>query len=274
MLTFCYPVGTFALSIPKKSLATIGKFQKLQYMTYSLCKAQDVILAKVFSNLIEIGIPNCILAGGTALTRYYLHHRVSYDLDFFVGGNLSPERLSLALGRIGIILSDVQFESGGVFAHQLHGYANLDETIIKISFVEDVYEGMWSKKQFGTVVTEEIGGLYHRKLRAISGSGFGNGAKGARQTARDLFDAYVLSSQVQPIRRFLADANQLGANYPLDAFCANILRMPWFDLMDEFEGLELLSPYLGLTLIGDIKPLLVNEAMTIQKLIEIDDENL
>jgi hypothetical protein len=49
--------------------------------------------------------------------------------------------------------------------------------------------------------------------------------------------------------------------------------MPWFDLMDEFEGLELLSPYLGLTLIGDIKPLLVNEAMTIQKLIGIDDEN-
>lgn len=76
-------------------------------MTYSLYKAQDAILDKVFSNLVQIGIPNCILAGGTALARYYLHHRVSYDLDFFVGGNLSPEKLSIALGRIGINLSDV-----------------------------------------------------------------------------------------------------------------------------------------------------------------------
>ncbi len=228
---------------------------------------------KVFSSLDQMSISNCILAGGTALARYYLHHRVSYDLDFFVGGTLSPEKLSIALGRIGINLSDVQIESGGVFAHQLHGYANLDERIVKISFIEDVYEGMWPTRQVGDVITEEIGGLYHRKLRTISGSGYGKNTKGARQTARDLFDAYVLSSQVQSIHGFLAEANQHGANYPQDAFCANILSMPWFDLMDEFEGLELLSPYLGLTLIGDIKPLLVNEAMMIQKLIGIDDEN-
>lgn len=243
-------------------------------MTDILYKAQDAILDKVFSNLNLLGIPNCILAGGTALARFYLHHRASYDLDFFVGGDLSPERLSMALGRTGIHLSDVQFESGGVFAHQLHGYANLDESTIKIAFVEDVYEGMWPKKQFGNVITEEVGGLYHRKLRTISGSGYGKGARGARQTARDLFDAYVLSSQVKPIHSFLAESNQHGANYPQDAFCANILSMPWFDLMDEFEGLERLPPYLGLTLVGDIKPLLVNEAMTIQKLIGVDDENL
>lgn len=242
-------------------------------MAHLLYKAQDSILDKVFSNLDQLGIPNCILAGGTALARYYLRHRVSYDLDFFVGGAFFPENLSIALGRIGINLSDVQLESGGVFAHQLHGYANLDESTVKISFVEDVYEGMWPKKQFGNVITEEIGGLYHRKLRTISGSGYGKGTKGARQTARDLFDAYVLSSQVQSIHSFLAEANQHGANYPQDAFCANILSMPWFYLMDEFDGLELQSPYLGLSLIGDIKPLLVNEAMTIQNLIGIDDEN-
>jgi Nucleotidyl transferase AbiEii toxin, Type IV TA system len=242
-------------------------------MTLYLYKAQDILLDKVFSNLVQIGIPNCILAGGTALSRYYLQHRVSYDLDFFVGGDLSPEKLSVALGRIGINLSDIQIESGSVFAHQLHGYANIDESTVKISFVEDVYEGMWPKKKFGNVITEEIGGLYHRKLRTISGSGYGKNTKGARQTARDLFDAYVLSSQVQPIHNFLIEANQHGANYPQDAFCANILSMPWFDLMDEFEGLELLSPYPGLALIGDIKPLLVNEAMTIQKLNGDDNES-
>lgn len=67
------------------------KLNKLSYMTQILYKAQNTILGKVFSNLAQIGIPNCILAGGTALSRYYLHHRVSYDLDFFVGGSFSPE---------------------------------------------------------------------------------------------------------------------------------------------------------------------------------------
>lgn len=57
-----------------------------------------------------------------------------------------------------------------------------------------------------------------------------------------------------------------------DAFCANILTMPWFDLMDEFEGLELLSPYTVLSLIRDIKPVLVGAAVTIQKLNGADDE--
>jgi hypothetical protein len=155
----------------------------------------------------------------------------------------------------------------------LHGYANVDGSTVKISFVEDVYEDMWPKKKFGKVISEQIGGLYHRKLRTISGSGYGKDTKGAHQTARDLFDAYVLSNQVQPIHSFLSEANQHGANFPQDAFCANIMSMPWIDLMDEFEGLELFSPYLGLTLIGDIKPLLVNEAIAIQELKRIDDEN-
>lgn len=236
-------------------------------MTYDVYKSQDTILEKVFSNLVQLGIPNCILAGGTALARYYLHHRVSYDLDFFVGEVLSPEKLSINLGRIGINLSDTQIESGGSFAHQLHGYANIGDDTVKLSFVEDnVYEGMWPKKTFGKVTTEEIGGLYHRKLCTISGSGYGKNTKGARQTARDLFDVYVLNKQIQPVHSFLADANKHGANFPVDAFCANILAMPWIELMDEFEGLEFLPPYTGLSLIGDIKPTLVKEAITIQKL--------
>ena len=242
-------------------------------MTHPIYQKQDIILDKVFSNLVELGISNCILAGGTALSRYYLHHRASYDLDFFVGGGFIPEKLSIAIGRIGINLSDVHIESGSVYAHQLHGYANVDGSTVKISFVEDVYEDMWPKKKFGKVITEQIGGLYHRKLRTISGSGYGKDTKGAHQTARDLFDAYVLSSRVQPIHSFLSEANQHGANFPQDAFCANIMSMPWIDLMDEFEGLELFSPYLGLKLIGDIKPLLVNEAIAIQELKRIDDEN-
>ncbi|MFM9912795.1 MAG: nucleotidyl transferase AbiEii/AbiGii toxin family protein [Methylophilaceae bacterium] len=242
--------------------------------TVILYKAQDVILENVFSNLARLGIQDCILGGGTALARYYLNHRVSYDLDFFVAGNLSPERLSVELGRIGINLQDIEIESGGKLAHQLHGYANVEESIVKVSFIEDsIYSGMWPKANFGNVTTEEIGGLYHRKLRTISGTGYGKDTKGSRQTARDLFDGYVLNQQVQVLHSFIDDANQNGANFPQDAFCANLMAMPWIDLMDEFEGLELLAPYERLSLIGDIKQALINEAMIIQNLNELDDEN-
>lgn len=237
-------------------------------MTQGINKAQDLLLDKVFSNTSTLGIPNTILGGGTALARFYLHHRVSYDLDFFVGGGFSPERLSIALGQIGVILSDVHIEDGGQFVHQLHGYADVDGSLVKVSFVEDVYEGMWPRNTFDKVITEEIGGLYHRKLRTISGSGYGKNTSGARQTARDLFDAYVLNQKIQPISEFLAESNRHGANFPADAFCANLLGMPWIDLMDEFEGLELLAPYQSATLIGDVKPALVSEALRIQNLTE------
>lgn len=235
-------------------------------MTQSLYKAQNLLLDKVFSNTSKLGIHNIILGGGTALARFYLNHRVSYDLDFFVGGGFSPEKLSIALGQIGVTLSDVHIEDGGQFVHQLHGYAKVDGSMVKVSFVEDVYEGMWPRKTFDKVITEEIGGLYHRKLRTISGSGYGKNTTGARQTARDLFDAYVLNLQIQPISEFLTESNRHGANFPVDAFCANLLGMPWIDLMDEFGGLELLTPYLGTTLIGDVKPALVGEALRIQNL--------
>lgn len=221
---------------------------------------------KVFSNAAKLGVQDLILGGGTALARFYLHHRVSYDLDFFVSGGFSPEKFSIALGRIGVNLNDIQIEAGGQFAHQLHGYADVEGSIVKISFVEDVYAGMWPKKTFGNVITEEMGGLYHRKLRTISGSGYGQNTQGARQTARDLVDAYVLNQQVQPIQEFIAESNRHGANFPADAFCANLLGMPWFDLMDEFDGLELLAPYSGTQLMGEVKSALVKEALHIQSL--------
>ena len=235
-------------------------------MTYSLYKAQDQLLDTVFSNLDKLEIPDCILAGGTALARYYLKHRVSYDLDFFIGHAFSPERLAIKLGLIGIHLSDIDMQSDGKWANQLHAYTNLDGQIIKISFIEDLYVDMWPHQKFGTAFTEEIGGLYHRKLRTISGNGYGKEITGARQTARDLFDVFILNNQIQSIEEFLAEANAHGANFPVDALCANLLAMPWIDLMGEFENLELLSPYDKFSLIGDVKSALVKQALALQNI--------
>ena len=239
-------------------------------MTHELYRAQDQLLDKIFTHLDTLKIPECILAGGTALARLYLHHRISYDLDFFIGNVFSPDQLAVRLGRIGVSMQGIELETGQKYVRQLHGYVNVAGVNVKISFIEDVYNEMWPKKTFGNVVTEEIGGLYHRKLRAISGNGYGRNTQGARQTARDLFDAYVLDSQIQPIFDFVQESNRNGANFPQESLSSNFLQMPWFDLIDEFENLALLSPYQQLSLIGDVKPSMIAQASMLQKLTEQD----
>ena len=240
----------------------------MSYMTVKLYNAQDHLLEKVFSNLDMLEIPHCILAGGTALARYYLHHRVSYDLDFFIGGDFSPERLATKLGAIGIILSDLKMEQESKWVTQLHANTMLEDETLKISFVADIYDGIWNKVTQGGVITESVEGLYHRKLRTLSGNLTPQGdAQGGRQTARDLFDLFVLNQEIKPIHQFINEINQHGANFPVDALCAQLIAMPWMDLMSEFDNLERLSPFdQRIYFMRDIKERLIQEVLTLQNL--------
>jgi predicted nucleotidyltransferase component of viral defense system len=229
-------------------------------MTFKkLYGCQDVVLNKVFASEERL-FPEAeiILGGGTALARCYLHHRISHDLDFFVSQCFDPR---LILGRLkneGIILSEVEVESDPNFAAQLLGLVEEKEEQVKISFIEDIYTGMFPVKKIEGIRTETIMGLYHRKLRTITGIGETTTStgrsisQGYRQTARDLFDLYVLSREVKPLGDFLTKINRHGANVSEIAVESGIKRMPWIDLMDEFESLEIANKYKGLGLL-DIK---------------------
>ena len=83
------------------------------------------------------------------------------------------------------------------------------------------------------------GGLYHRKIRTVSGMFLKDGRiQHGRQTARDLFDLYILGQEVKSLSVFIEHINQHVANIPLDVMMRGILTMPWIDLLDEFEKLE------------------------------------
>lgn len=208
--------------------------------TKSLYQAQEQFLVKVGDN--KLPSNHTILCGGTALARVYLHHRVSYDLDFFVDGQFDPERLSIQLGKLGIRLEDVQIESGGKFVHQLIGYVSMESTRLKVSFIEDTYAGMfpYSQMPLGDVkfAVESVEGLYHRKLRTVSGSGNADLPTDGRQAARDLFDLFMLDQMIEPIPAFVKKINLHGANFPVKAFLAGMAAMPWIDMMDEFEQID------------------------------------
>jgi predicted nucleotidyltransferase component of viral defense system len=138
------------------------------------------------------------LCGGTALSRCWMAHRLSYDLDFFLSHGFRAADMSAALKKAGIVYETKDIVDDPRKANQLHGYVIHNGQRLKVSFVEDAYFETFPavESAFGglTVRTEEIPGLYHRKLRTVAGSGAeGDSFEGGRQKARDLFDLHVLS---------------------------------------------------------------------------------
>lgn len=209
-------------------------------LTVALCHAQEQFLQKI-ANIQLLG-HHIILCGSTALARGYLHHRVSYDLDFFVDGQFDPERLSVQLGKLGINLEDVQIEDGGKLVHQLLGYVSIGDIRLKVSFIEDSYAGMFSNNQMpigdAKFAVKSIEGLYHRKLRTVFGSSNSDLPTDGRQAARDLFDLLMLDQMIEPIPTFVKMINQHGANFTVKAFLAGLASMPWITMMDEFEQID------------------------------------
>jgi len=230
-------------------------------MTFNaLYKRQDKVLKKVFDNeaLIFPGA-RAILAGGTALARCYLRHRVSYDLDFFVNSGFAPIVIQRRLFGAGVRLNMVEVVNDPMFAAQLHGKVDVDGAPLRVSIVEDIYADMFPENTVHGIRTETIEGLYHRKLRTITGSGDGRASStgraehvGARHTARALFDLFVLSNEIKPLMEFVRKINEHGAAVPEALLISGLGKVRWMELMDEFDMLEKADKYAGLKAL-DIK---------------------
>lgn len=208
--------------------------------TQSLYQAQDQCLKRL-KGIKPLGF-SMILCGGTALARAYLHHRVSYDLDFFIDGTFDPDRLAFELGKSGLVLQNIQTESRDRYVRQLVAYTEINGIKLKVTFIEDSYVGMFPSRLISigesAFKVESIEGLFHRKLRTVSGSGYDDRPRDGRQTARDLFDLFMLDMTTQKIPNFVKVINRQGANFPEKAFLAGLAAMPWIDMMDEFEQID------------------------------------
>lgn len=187
------------------------------------------------------------LCGGTALARCYLNHRISYDLDFFLPGGFNPTKFLQSINSNGIKyeVKEINESSTSNVGNQIHGLIIINGKELKVSFIEDSYYDLFSVENHNLkrflnndtflIKTESINGLYHRKLRTVSGNvSDGDDPKGGRQTARDLFDLYVLSKKYMPIKEFIGT---LPYSFPVDAFNAGIAKMPWWDLVEEVKGI-------------------------------------
>lgn len=214
-------------------------YVKLMPMDQQLYRLQNRVLVSL-QGLNDRQFRKAKLCGGTALACCWLHHRVSYDLDFFLPHGFQAIPLSSSMKRGGILLEVTGMIDDPHKANQLHGFIVNAGERLKISFIEDSYFDVYPAVQakFGDLIvnTEEVAGLYHRKLRTVSGRlGEGNEVVGGRQTARDLFDLYVLSHAYMPIREFIAT---LPYAFPSDAFDNGLASMPWMSLTSELQELR------------------------------------
>lgn len=180
------------------------------------------------------------LCGGTALARCHLGHRVSYDLDWFLPAPFDPVAFGMQLKRAGFRARALDVVVDDRRANQWHGWLNLEGQDLKVSAVEDAYFDVYPAVEatLGDVPvrTESVEGLYHRKLLTVThASPDGVTATGGRQTARDLFDLWALSTSVAPLRTFV---DTLPYDYPLAAFEDGLDCMPWFDLAPGFQELR------------------------------------
>lgn len=163
---------------------------------------------KILSGKIE----GFYLAGGTALSLFYFHHRESYDLDFFTKEFLRPNvekivsELSKSTGRK---IELYKVGGGKDKAQVLIYYLLIDkDNALKIDFVEDVYGLLKPTKIIDGIPVLSIEDIYIRKIFAACGTRQTEdltGKKaflGGRQEARDFFDLYFLSTTFMPLSKF------------------------------------------------------------------------
>jgi hypothetical protein len=203
----------------------------------ALYQAQELVYMHIVEILGDKACSGVKLCGGTALSRCYLRHRVSYDLDFFVNPKMSlMEEIQKKLNGMKEFRQTRNISGQGIYS-QLFGHIFRGGFAIQTSFVEDRWFDAYPsvERTIGdvVVVTEPIEGLYHKKLRTVAGVGIGAEGLpvGCRQTLRDIFDLVVLSRTVRPLPEFLSALPM----FPDDAFYAGLCSMNWYGLLNDVE---------------------------------------
>jgi len=148
----------------------------------TLYQLQDEVLSKIFNE--STGF---YLTGGTALSRFYLNHRYSDDLDFFTHDTTGfPDSFRLLLGKISGMWDDVSLE---VDARDFKRVQIKSEQIeLKLDFVSDRVPRIGLPIQLRGVYIDTVRNILSNKLCAILG----------RDEERDIADLIYISRE----RRF------------------------------------------------------------------------
>ncbi len=135
------------------------------------------------------------LTGGTALSYYYLHHRISEDLDFFSLESPNPVRLEIwsahTAKKIHADERELQTLNG-----QLIYYFHFDNDVVKVDFAQYPFEHIGQFLKDGKLRVASMRDIAVNKLQAIQTRGRG----------RDFVDLFEIVHRGRiPLADLLAD---------------------------------------------------------------------
>jgi predicted nucleotidyltransferase component of viral defense system len=164
-----------------------------------LYKMQDVILDAFYGSH-EFPF---VLSGGTALSRFYLHHRESEDLDFFCKNIVLDfeyiyKIINQELRNRGFICEEIERADKEGLIKYIMLVVTFNGASLKMDFLEDPFSGMWEpgmRKDYthSPVLVDALELIYYRKLYAIT-----YGRHPLTERVKDLVDLYFLN-EAKPI---------------------------------------------------------------------------
>ena len=196
-----------------------------------LVAAQEMVL-----NCLKDKISTFYLGGGTALAKYYLQHRQSYDLDFFTKelDFLWVDKLMHeAAGNMGLSLKQIgKTDKQGMIRIVVYMLVFGDGFELKVDFIEDWLDLRSSARNINGINVFSVEDIYLRKLLAVIGARaeFDDTGRlkhlGGRQEAKDFYDLYFLSQIAMPLAEFV------------DKYCGPSQKealVRWFKTYDRLE---------------------------------------
>lgn len=121
------------------------------------------------------------LTGGTALAEFYLHHRLSEDLDFFTEQEFDPQSISVLFKKIQKTAGITTIEYQQSFNRNLF-FLSTDTDVIKTEFTYFPFTRIEQKKKIGHLFIDSLIDIATNKVFTIY----------QNPRARDFIDLYLI----------------------------------------------------------------------------------
>lgn len=121
------------------------------------------------------------LTGGTALAEFYLHHRLSEDLDFFSEQEFDPQSISVILKKIQTAVGIKKIEYQQSFNRNLF-FLHTDIDVIKTEFTYFPFTRIEQKLKIGELFIDSLIDIATNKIFTIY----------QKPRSRDFIDLYLI----------------------------------------------------------------------------------
>ena len=150
--------------------------------------AEKNVLSKNQKDILEIIskdkliCDNFYLTGGTALAEFYLHHRLSEDLDFFAENEFEPQAISVFLEKIKDKAKIKKVEYQQSFNRNLFFLNLIDGDKIKMEFTYFPFDRIEKKQKIGDLYIDSLLDIAVNKVFTIY----------QKPRSRDFIDLYFI----------------------------------------------------------------------------------